>query len=172
MDRVQIDQEISVLERELVETRGILDDCVNAAARLSQSAAEERAKNSQAGRGFIGGLLGSKYRGAVRQSAAASNASISREVAKKRGEILEIKHVAKERERGIKVRLSDLKKQIKILEKNNSHNNEKSSALKNVDLLKKIKEAYDMGILTDAEYEAKRSVLVADIGKEIGVSAS
>ena len=26
-----------------------------------------------------------------------------------------------------------------------------------------------MGILTDAVYEAKRSVLVADIGKDIGV---
>ncbi len=163
-----MDHEISILERELVEVRGVLDDCVNAAARLSQSAAEERAKNSQAGRGFLGGLLGSKYRGAMRQSAAASNASISQEVARKRGEILEIKNDAKERERRIKARLSDLKRQIKTFDKK-SLNSEISSASKNVDLLKKIKEAYDMGILTDAEYEAKRSALVADIGKDIGV---
>jgi Short C-terminal domain len=94
--------------------------------------------------------------------------SISQEVARKRDEILEIKNDAKERERRIKAKLSDLKRQIKAFDKK-SLNSEISSVSKNFDLLKKIKEAYDMGILTDAEYEAKRSALVADIRKDIGV---
>lgn len=74
---------------------------MDAGKNLSHQAATERASNQGAGRGFLGGLLGTEYRSAVTAAAVASNAAISRQVASRRMEIANRKSSAKDAVRSI-----------------------------------------------------------------------
>lgn len=82
-----------------------------AATRLSQSAADARAKNQGVGRGFGGALFGAKYRAIARSAAAASNAEIARDVAAKRAAIANGKRAAQDRVRELQAQLKETKRE-------------------------------------------------------------
>ncbi|WP_424820886.1 hypothetical protein [Salinisphaera sp.] len=161
-------QRIEAFEEQLESAKEAVREWTDANADLSRSAAEARAKNQGAGTGVMAGLLGSKYRGAVRRAASASNASIARDVAKKRALIAENKRAAQEHVRDIKSKIAETKKELKeLIAYNNSvtRRQDKSKKQKagSIDLLYKLKEAHELGLLTDEEYEAKRKSLASQI---------
>lgn len=163
-----LEQRIQLLMAKLQEAKDVVQSWTEANAALSQSAAEVRAKNQGAGRGFLGCLLGSKYRSVVRAGAAASNAAIAKEVAEKRRRIAEGKHVAQEAVRTIQQALSTAKAELKDLTAaKRVKSKEKSAVVKSagasLDLLQKLKQAHADGILTAEEYEEKRRKLVSDL---------
>lgn len=159
-----LEQRIQSLTAKLQEAKESVQSWADASAALSQSAAEARAKNQGAGRGFIGGLLGSKYRSVVRAGAAASNAAIAKDVAEKRGRIADGKRAAQDSVRAIQQALSEAKAELKDL---TTAKKVKTSAVKSagasLDLLQKLKQARDDGLLTAEEYEQKRKRLVSDL---------
>lgn len=159
-----LEQRIQSLTAKLQEAKEAVQSWTDANASLSQSAAEARAKNQGAGRGFIGGLLGAKYRSAVRAGAAASNAAIAKDVAEKRGRIADGKRAAQDAVRAIQQALSEAKAELKDL---TTAKKGKASAVKSagasLDLLQKLKQARDDGLLTAEEYEQKRKRLVSDL---------
>ena len=89
----ELEARLAELESELQRARANVDDWTAAASSLARSAAEARASNQGAGKGFMGALLGSKVRKALRAGAAASNAAIAKDVAKKRSDICRRKSV-------------------------------------------------------------------------------
>lgn len=165
---VEVEHQIATLSEQLVQAQNSVQQWVEANSNLSLSAAQARAKNQGAGRGFLGGLLGSKYRGAVRSAAAASNAAIAKEVADKRAQIAEGKRQAQDLVRNLKEELRLAKQELKALKSNSqSRSRTKSAATKSantsLELLQKLKEAHQAGLLTDAEFEEKRRKLVSGI---------
>lgn len=164
----EIEQRIATLSEQIVLARAGVQEWTIANASLSRSAAEARAKNQGAGRGILGGLLGSKFRGAMRNAAAASNASIAKEVAEKRTNIAEGKRGAQELLSQLKAQLAHAKYELKELSsKPQSHAHTKTarakSASASLDLLQKLKQAHDSGLLTNAEFEEKRKKLVSEL---------
>jgi hypothetical protein len=155
---------IEQIEQELLECHRILEDCAAATANLSQQVAEEKAKHADAGGGFMGGLLGSKYRAAARRGASAAKASIQRQAVERRGEILAVKQRAQDRVRALKAELKELRTSSKASARPSSA----KSASASLDLLKKLKEAHELGILSDEEYELKRVRVVAQVKADIG----
>jgi hypothetical protein len=83
-----LEQRVAGLTARLSDAKAVVQQWADANTSLSRSAAEARAENQSSGRGFIAGLLGSKYRGAMRSAAASSNASIAKNVADKRTQTL------------------------------------------------------------------------------------
>lgn len=157
-------QSIATLEAQLVEARAVIQQWGDAAASLSLSATDLRVRNQAAGRGFFGRLLGAKYRGAVRRSAAASNASIAQDVATKRSTISDGKRNARAVEASIKATLATAKVELKTLAAAGRKTTRSSKrSHDDVSLLKRLKEAHDLGLLTKDEYEEKRRTLVARI---------
>lgn len=176
MDNIQrLEDELSVLQQELVQARSNVQSWTDANASLSRNAAEARAKNQSSGRGLVGAFLGSKFRGAMRRDAAASNAAIAREVASKRQQIAAGKLQAQQHVRDIQERISGVKSRIRGSKA--AHRASVNAAASNkavqsgrrregkasVDLLLKLKEAHQLGLLTDAEFEEKRIKLVNSI---------
>lgn len=164
----QIEQKITTLTTQLAESRAIVQRWEEAGASLSLSAAEARAKNQDAGRGILGAILGSKFRGAMRAGAAASNASIAKDVAAKRSQIAEGKREAQVAVRLIQAELSEAKQELKSLtsKKKQAATSETRAAKAAADLLallQKLKEAKDAGLLTEQEYEEKRKKLVSGL---------
>ena len=161
---IAVEQEIDSLGQRLEEAKQKVVEWTEASASLSRSAAEARAKNQSMGRGLGGALFGAKYRAAMRSAAASSNAAIAKEVAKKRARIAEGKSEAQELVRSIKTEIAELKQHLRALK---SKVKTKISSIKStsdlVGLLKKLKEAHELGLLTDEEYEQKRKKLVANI---------
>jgi hypothetical protein len=141
---------------------------VDASGNLSRNAAQARANNQSAGRGFMGAILGSKFRGAMRSAAAASNATIAKEVAGKRARIAEGKREAQEVVRRIQAEIESTKQELK-----SAHQTAKATAKAarttasktkgSIDLLHKLKEAYDLGLLTAEEFESKRKKLADEL---------
>ena len=163
-----LEERIARLTSKLTEAKQAVQSWTEASAGLSQSAAEARAKNQGAGRGFLGGLLGSKFRGVMRTSAAASNAAISKEVADKRGRISEGKRQAQELVRSIQAEVVDANAELKTLTtgkraKTSAETAATRSTGTSLELLKKLKEARDAGLLTDEEFEQKRKKLVSGL---------
>lgn len=163
-----LEAHITNLTRKLSSAREAVRSWTDAGKNLSHQAATERAKNQGAGRGFLGGLLGSKYRSAVRAGAAASNASISRQVASRRVEIANGKSAAQEAVRAIqddlrqaKDELRDLKAALRLATTGKSTRSRTASST--LDLLAKLKSAHDSGLLSDSEYEQKRRKLVDEL---------
>ena len=159
---------IADLTRRLSSAREAVQSWTDAGKSLSHQAATERAKNQGAGRGFFGGLLGSKYRSAVRAGAAASNAAISRQVASRRIEIANGKSAAQDAVRAIqddlrqaKDELRDLKTALRSATTGKATRSRAASST--LDLLAKLKSAHDSGLLSDSEYEQKRKKLVDDL---------
>ena len=64
-----LENHIADLGRELEQAKAAAQSWTSASSNLSCDAAEARAKNQGAGHGFLGSVLGSKYRSAVRASA-------------------------------------------------------------------------------------------------------
>jgi len=168
-DEIQaLEQQIVNLSRRLAEAKDAVAQWTEANKSLSLSAAQERARNQGAGRGVIGGLLGAKFRKAMRAGAAASNAAIAKEVAQKRAHIAEGKQEAQELVRQIKEELTIAKQQLKSLtagakSKNVTKVTKTKDAHDSLALLQKLKEAKDAGLLTQEEFEQKRTKLVADL---------
>jgi hypothetical protein len=163
-----LEADIARLTGELTRAKEIVQTWTNASTNLSRSAAEERAKNQGAGRGFFGGLLGSKYRSIVRAGAAASNAAIAQDVAQKRSQISDGKREAQELVRQIQQQLSSVRQELKHLstgskEKVRAKASAAKAASESLDLLHKLKEAHQAGLLTDNEYEEKRQKLLAHL---------
>jgi len=161
---IAFEREIEALNEKLVGAKHEIVKWTEASASLSRNAAEARAKNQSKGRGLGGALFGAKYRAAVRSAAASSNAAIAREVAEKRIRIAEGKSAAQDLVRSIKVEIAELKQQIKTLKSNvKSKVSSVKTASDSVGLLKKLKEAHELGLLTDEEYEQKRKKIVSSI---------
>jgi hypothetical protein len=164
----QLQQRITQLTQQLEQARLVVKHWTDTSAQLSLNAADARAKNQGLGRGLGGALLGSKYRSVMRSAAANSNASISKEVAQKRAKIAAEKSRAQEVVRRIQEELKASKEQYRIITSNErAHLKEKSAAVKrsteSIDLLQKLKEAHDLGLLTDEEFELKRKKLVDNV---------
>lgn len=155
---------IAKLEAQLLEVKAIIKDWNEALADLSLSAAKQRAQNQGSGRGFLGGFLGPKYRKIVRAGAAASNAAISKNLAERRGHITEKKRQAQDVEKVLKLEIREAKALLRE-SKQQFKKPEKplSEAARSIELLKKLKEAHELGLLTDTEFELKRQSLVSKI---------
>ena len=163
-----LEDHIAELTRRLSSAREAVQSWTDAGKNLSLEAAAERAKNQGAGRGFLGGLLGSKYRSAVRSDAAASNARIAKYVASRRAEIANGKSSAQDVVREIQVYLRQAKGELRDLKSAlRSSTTGKASrsraAISALDLLAKLKSAHDSGLLSDSEYEEKRRKLVDEL---------
>lgn len=138
------------------------------AAGLARNAATERAKTQSMGRGLGGMILGSKYRASQRSQAARINASIAKQVAEKRAAITEGKQKAQVQLQRIQTELRATKEEYRSLAAL-TKSQDKAKSLKiesttdSVGLLKKLKEAHDLGLLTEQEYEEKRKKIVSEI---------
>lgn len=158
------EREVAQLEALLSEAKNAVQSYVESSGQLSRNAAAERAKNQGAGRGFFGGLLGSKFRGVMRASTAASNASIAANVAQQRTALANGKAEAQEVVRGIQAQLTSAKSRLKSLNAEFQKSARKKTtgrrdASETLDLLKKLKQAHSDGLLTDEEFDAKRKKL-------------
>lgn len=163
-----LEQRFAHLTSQLAGAKDAVSQWVDANKSLSLNAAQERAKNQGAGRGLFGGLLGSKFRGAMRAGAAASNAAIAKEVANKRTRIADGKGKAQHLVVQIQEELKTTKQQLKALaasskDKAQVRNTNTKSAHNSLSLLQKLKDARDAGLLTHVEFEEKRKKLVAEI---------
>lgn len=165
-----IEAQISHLNTSLEDAKKTVQEWVNANSSLSQSAAEARAETQSMGRGLGGALFGSKYRAASRNHAASINAQIARKVVSKKAQIKQGKQDAQELVGLIQAQISQLKDELKLLK---SERKAISSAKKSTQsvqvssrsliLLEKLSEAYQMGLLTQEEYEEKRKKIVDQI---------
>lgn len=161
-----LENEIAQLEQRISQAKESVQECIEANTSLSLSAAEARAKNQGSGSGLLGAFLGSKYRGAMRSAAAASNASIAKEVAQKRSKIAALKL---ERQANLKYLQEQLKKLKAELKQQVSKSKIKklvelkSKESSSLDLLMKLKKAHESGVLTDSEFEEKRKKLVSEL---------
>jgi len=163
-----LQERIESLVSQLNQAKQRVQEWTDASAALAQSAAEARAKNQAKGRGLGGAIFGAKYRSAMRSAAAASNAAIAKQVAGKRAKIAEGKGQAQERARQLQSQLSLAKEQLKSLTmqaKATARSKVAATTVVNesLTLLQKLKEAYDLGLLTEEEYQEKRQKLVAQI---------
>jgi len=168
-DEIQaLEQRIASLTMRLAEAKNSVAQWNDANKALSLSAAQERAKNQEAGRGLLSGFLGPKFRSAMRAGAAASNAAIAKEVAEKRAHIADRKRESQDLARQVQEELADAKRQLKSLTagakaKASTKITKTKAAHDSLTLLQKLKEARDAGLLTQEEFEAKRTKLVADL---------
>lgn len=108
-----IEADIAAAERRLFSIKDEIAGWDDASASLTASAAIERAKNGEMGRGLGGALFGAKYRAAARRTAASSNAAIARDVANKRATITRAKQDLRTAERQLRAALRDLKAELK-----------------------------------------------------------
>lgn len=159
---------ISNLNGQIEDARNLVQQWTDANANLSRAASAARAENQNSGRGFLGALLGPKFRSTMRFAAASSNAAIAKEVADQRTKIAEGKRDAQASLKRLQSALVDAKQELKSIQSSRKSTfKNKSTVVQNTEdsiaLLHKLKDAYDAGILTDSEYEAKRSKLIAKI---------
>ena len=156
-------REVTELTARLTEAKRIVEQWSEATASLARSAATERANNQSMGRGFFGALFGSKVRSTLRSAAAASNASIAKQVAAKRLQNAEGKREAQDLVRRMQAALADAKARLRTLSVGAKARGGKHAASDPLSLLQRLKEAHVNGLLTDAEFEEKRRALVSKI---------
>lgn len=163
----QLNALLAKLSAELEVAKEAVRTWTEAGASLSRSAAEARAKNQGAGTSLVSAFMGSKVRAALRAGAAASNAAIAKDVAEKRSRIAEGKRIAQERVRTLQAEISKSKDELKSLA--SSRKKPAGSVLKSqrtsdpIDLMYKLKSAYEAGLLSLDEYEEKRRKLLSEI---------
>ncbi|MBD2055424.1 SHOCT domain-containing protein [Oculatella sp. FACHB-28] len=162
--------QISQLVIRLENAKRDVQEWVDANSSLSLSAAKARAETQSLGRGLGGVLLGSGYRASCRRAAASANAGIARKVAAKRAEIKQGKQNAQEVVRQVQFQISLLKDELKTLKSQRKSlsptkksNQTVQTASRSLVLLEKLSEAYQMGLLTQEEYEEKRKKIVDEI---------
>jgi hypothetical protein len=165
---VALEEKMASLKEKLEQARLAVKHWSDLSARLSQNAAEARAKTQGMGRGIGGIILGSKYRASQRRDAARINASIAKQVAEKRGQIGEEKVKAQALVRQLQAELTTTKEQYRSLtalakSQNKTKTITAKATIDSVELLKGLKEAYDLGLLTEVEYEEKRKKIVSSI---------
>jgi len=163
-----LQEKIASLTTKLEQAKLAVKQWSDKTSQLAHNAAEARAKTQGMGRGIGGIILGSKYRASQRSQAARLNASISKQVAEKRGQIGDRKREAQALVRQIQAELKAAKDQYKSLTAlAKSQNKANAIASKvaddSVELLKKLKEVHDLGLLTEQEYEEKRKKIVSGI---------
>ena len=163
-----LEEKIVSLKNKLEQARLEVKRWSDLSARLSQNAAEARAQNQGLGRGIGGLILGSKFRASQRSQAARNNASIAKQVTEKRAQIGEGKRKAQNLVNQIQDELASIKEQYRSLTAlAKSQDKAKAittkTATSSVALLKGLKEAYDLGLLTEQEYEEKRKKIVSSI---------
>ena len=167
---VDVESQIYELTSKLEEARETVQRWVDENSSLSQSAAAERAKTQSMGRGDWGMVLGAKFRASRRQQAAQLNAQIANTVAARRAKIKQGKQNAQELVRQIQAEITQLKSDLKLLKsqrkaigstKKPSQSVQASS--RSLLLLEKLNEAYQMGLLTEEEFEEKRRKIVDQI---------
>ena len=157
-------REVAELSERLAEAKRIVQQWSEASVSLARSAATERANNQSMGRGFFGAIFGSKVRSTLRSAAAASNASIAKQVAAKRLQNAERKREAQDLVRRVQAALTDAKARLKTLNaETKTSRGSKSAGSDPIAMLQRLKEAHANGLLTDAEYEEKRKALVSKI---------
>ncbi len=165
---LELEQRIAKLTEQLATAKEAVQQWSEANKSLTLSAAQERAKNQGTGRGFLGDFLGPKFRSAMRASAAASNAALAKDVAEKRVHIANGKQEAQEIVRQIQEELSNSKQQQKLLTsttkaKTTARVAKAKAAYESLDLLHKLNEAKQAGLLTQEEFEEKRKKLIDDL---------
>lgn len=163
---VALENEIAQLEQRISQAKESVQECIEANTSLSLSAAEARAKNQGSGNGLLGAFLGSKFRRAMRTAAAASNASIAKDVAQKRSKIAALKLERQTDLKYLQEQLKQLKAELKqqvSKSKTKKQAVPKSKTSSSLDLLMKLKKAHESGLLTDAEFEEKRKKLVSEL---------
>jgi hypothetical protein len=162
---------LSQLNVKLADAKNVVQDWVKANSALSQSAAEKRAETQSMGRGLGGALLGAHYRAVSRRHAASINAGIAREVASKRATIKQGKQNAQDVVKRIQVQITQAKDKLKHLkaQKGSISSSAKKStqsaqaSSRSLVLLEKLNEAYQLGLLTQKEYEEKRKKIADQI---------
>jgi hypothetical protein len=163
----QLNALLAKLSADLEAAKETVRTWTEAGASLSRSAAEERAKNQGAGKGLVSAFMGSKVRAALRAGAAASNAAIAKDVAQKRNKIAEGKRIAQERVRSLQADISAAKGELKSLassQKNSPGRTSKPTGANDpIELMYKLKSAYESGLLSQDEYEEKRRKLLSEI---------
>lgn len=163
----RVESQLEQLNIALEEVSKEIQSWTDANAELSQLAAEARAETQSLGRGLGGMILGSKYRASARSHATRINANIAREITEKRGKIKEGKKEAQEKAREIKTQISEIKAELKKLRTQKKEVTDDSQSKKhseqNLNLLQKLKEAYELELLTAEEYEEKRKKIVDKI---------
>jgi regulator of replication initiation timing len=164
----ELEARIEQLNQALSRAKNEVQSWVEENSALSCSAAEARAKNQGAGRGIVSAFFGPKFRAALRAGAAASNAAIAKDVAEKRSHIAERKRQAQEMVKEIQRQLALCKSELKqFTSKSKASYSAKASGAKAastaIDIMHKLKQAHDAGLLTDREYESKRRKLLAQL---------
>lgn len=163
-----LQDKIAFLTTKLEQAKLEVKKYTDLSAHLSQNAAKARAETQGMGRGLGGLILGSKYRASQRSQAARINASIAKQMAEKRGQIGEEKRKAQARVRQIQSELRATKEEYKSLTAlAKSQNKAKAitadATADSLGLLEKLKEAYDLGLLTEQEYEEKRRKIASSL---------
>jgi hypothetical protein len=163
-----LEQEISNLTNKLQQAKLVVKEWTDTSVRLSLSAAKDRARNQGMGRGIGGAIFGSKFRSSARSDAARSNAAIAKRVANERAKIAAGKMRAQENVRNIQAELTSAKERYKLLSTQIKSKSKISTTparkkLELVTLLQKLKEAYDLGLLTEQEYNEKRQKIVSEL---------
>ena len=163
-----LNDKIDTLQVKLENAKLVVKQWTNASTQLARNAAEARAKTQGMGRGLGGALLGSKFRASMRSSAARENAAIAKQVADKRANISVGKMQAQEAVRRLQAELNlakERQKSVKAIAKTQTKT--KTSVIKSkidsIALLEKLKEAYDLGLLNEQEYEQKRQKLISEL---------
>ena len=168
-----IEADIVAVERRIYSIKDEIAAWDDASASLTASAAIERAKNAELGRGLGGALFGAKYRAGARRAAASSNAAIARDVANKRATIVRAKQDLRSAERDLRAALRDLKAELKDarpfaqeqarLARRAAPSRSPAPAPAPVDLkqeLQRLKALYQQGGLDAAAYEKARIELL------------
>jgi hypothetical protein len=163
-----LEERVATLTTRLAEAKDVVQGWVDTGGNLSRNAAEARAKNQGAGRGIGGVLLGSKLRASMRRAAAASNAQIAKEVADKRSRIADGKREAQAVVKQLQQELLAAKSELKAATARARRGRDDGVTLadqttSSLDLLHKLKDAKDAGLLSEAEFEEKRRKLVSKI---------
>jgi hypothetical protein len=177
------DQNVSRLESRIADLElrilGIKEELArldDVQANLALDAADRRAGNALQGRGLGGALFGAKYRAAVRRSAAADNAQLSREVAQRKREIVIAKQGLKAQERAIRLEVAKLKHDLRSAKSlarqakpavrqtqstSNPQNDRARMSKEELRLqLQELKALHQRGELTTMQYEQERIMLL------------
>ena len=166
-----LENRIDILTKSLSEAKSVVQGWVDKREDLFTDAAKARAENQNAGRGSIGIVRelfgGTQYRAALRKGATVSNARIAKEVAEKRAQIADGKREAQARVKRLQQELAEAKSELKAMARTKrSAGNQVTvvdQANTSLDLLQKLKEAKDAGLMSEAEFEEKRRKLVSMI---------
>jgi hypothetical protein len=164
----QLQEGIAALTARLSETKVQIAQATQQNTMLARSAAIKRAENQRSSRGLFTDFLPKGMRTAVREVASASNARIANTIARDRTDIATRKIALQDLARQIQAKILTEKQELKSLttaekSKANVQAAANKTAMTALDLMQKLKNAQEAGLLTEAEYEEKRKRLLAEL---------